>query len=150
MYTGWVLALSCARQKGLIKMALSLPAIGSHSRWGRRGDTCPSGAWRVSECGTGGWGKCNYFNSYCNTDHCPPHRCCLWPTWILPDPLQGEEAWKRRARAWMVKDPLGSALSSAPPGTSLYSSPPLSAVLITHGQPQSENIKWKIPQINNS
>ena len=26
----------------------------------------------------------------------------------------------------------------------------LSVVSITHGRPQSENIKWKIPEINNS
>ena len=36
-----------------------------------------------------------------------------------------------------------------------YSSSPLSTVLlsivlVTHGQPQSENIRWKIPEINNS
>lgn len=32
----------------------------------------------------------------------------------------------------------------------VYSSLPLSAVLVTHHQPWSENIKWKIPEIKNS
>ena len=31
-----------------------------------------------------------------------------------------------------------------------YSSPPLPVTSVTHGQLQSENVKWKITEINNS
>ena len=33
-------------------------------------------------------------------------------------------------------------------GIDNYSNPPLSEVSVTHSQLQSENIKWKIPEIN--
>ena len=35
-------------------------------------------------------------------------------------------------------------------GSSSLSEVSISGVLVTHGQEQSENIKWKIPEINNS
>lgn len=35
-------------------------------------------------------------------------------------------------------------------GKKHYSCPPLSALLVTHCPPQSENITWKVPEINNS
>lgn len=108
-----VLAWCSARQKTRIRMVCPCPQVvlapgeageeTIHLKWGLENV--------IKKSSARGWGggNCHCFNNdnaalIATQSILLPHGRCLWYTSLSHLTLQGEEAWKRKGKAWMMND----------------------------------------------